>query len=191
MEKYQKEIVESLKKAEHDLNAYYKEFDSKRSAEIQQKIQSALERTKENYANTEKDFSEMYSAVEMQHFERKLKEMALNLENHFEGFQDYLKEFGFNEFYYSKDMGNRRIAVIRKETNGEVSYAKRLGRKLNPISKAEIAELDTVFGNGANATGNEIGDVISIDSSISNHTKDGKKTNSHTVKNVKKFTGGY
>jgi len=190
MEKFQKELEETLKKAEKELDDFYREFDSEHRAEIQKKVESALENSKESYAQWEKDFSEIYSDEEKAELKRRIRESSQNLKQHFRGFQDYFNEIGFNEFYYSGDKGERRVVLTRKEVNGKVTYQKTIGGQTASISKQEIEELDNIYQNRGAATGDESGDVISIDRNTSTNTNDGETTKSTTIKIVKKLTGG-
>ncbi len=189
-QKFHGEVEESLKKAEKELDQFYREFDSKHRAEIQRKVESALEKSREVFAEMENDFSELYSEEEIAEFERRVKESARNMEHHFEGLQDYFNEYGFNEFYFSKGVGDRRVVLTRKEMNGNVSYEKTISGRLTSISKAEINELDAVHDNGGMSTGNESGDVISIDQNTTTTKNDGETTTTTTIKIVKKLTGG-
>jgi hypothetical protein len=190
IQKFHEEIEESLKKAEKELDQFYREFDSEHRAEIQRKVETALDKSREAFARMESDFSELYSEEEIAELEKRIKESAQNMEHHFEGLQDYFNEYGFNEFYFSKGIGDRRVVLTRKEVNGEVSYEKTISGQLTSISKAEINELDAVSDNGGMSTGNESGDVISIDQNTSTTTNDGETTKSTTIKIVKKLTGG-
>jgi len=190
IQKFHEEVEESLKKAEKELDQFYREFDSEYRAEIQRKMETALDKSREAFARMESDFSELYSEEEIAEFERRVKESAQNMEHHFRGFQDYFNEYGFNEFYFNKGGDDRRVVLTRKEVNGEVSYEKTISGQLTSISKAEINELDAVHDNGGMSTGNESGDIISIDQNTSNTTNDGETTKSTTIKIVKKLTGG-
>ena len=190
IQKFHEEVEESLKKAEKELDEFYREFDSEHRAEIQRKVESALDKSRELFAEMESDFSELYSEEEIAEFERRVKESAQNMEHQFEGLQDYFNEFGLNEYYFNKGIGDRRVVLTRKEVNGEVSYEKTISGKNTSISKAEIEELDTVFKNGGKATASGSEDVISIDQNTSTTTEDGETTKSTTIKIVKKLTGG-
>jgi len=190
IQKFHEEVEESLKKAEKELDQFYREFDSEHRAEIQRKVETALDKSREAFAQMESDFSELYSEEEIAELEKRIKESARNMEHHFEGFQDYFNEYGFNEFYFNKGVGDRRVVLTRKEVNGEVSYEKTISGQVTSISKAEIEELDAVYENGGMATGTESGDVISVDKNNSTSTTDGKTMKSTTIKIVKKLTGG-
>jgi vacuolar-type H+-ATPase subunit H len=190
IQKFHEEVEESLKKAEKELDQFYREFDSQHRAEIQRKVETALDKSREAFAQMESDFSELYSEEEIAEFERRVKESAQNMEHHLEGLQDYFNEYGFNEFYFSKEIGDRRVVLTRKELNGEVSYEKTISGKITSISKAEIDDLDTVFKNGGKTTASGSEDVISIDQNTSTTTEDGETTKSTTIKIVKKLTGG-
>lgn len=190
IQKFHEEVEESLKKAEKELDQFYREFDSDHRAEIQRKLETALDKSREAFAQMESDFSELYSEEEIAELEKRIKESAENMEHHFKGFQDYFNEYGFNEFYFNKDVSDRRVVLTRKEVNGEVSYEKTISGKITSISKAEIEELDTVFKNGGKAVAGGSEDVISIDHNTSTNTNDGETTKSTTIKIVKKLKGG-
>jgi len=190
IQKFQEEVEESLKKAEKELDQFYREFDSEHRAEIERKMESALDKSREALAQMKSDFSELYSEEEIAELEKRIKESAQNMEHQFSGFQDYFNEYGLNEFYFSKDVGDTRVVLTRKEVNGEVSYEKTISGQVTSISKSEIEELDSVFKNVGKATGSEKDDVISIDHNTSNNTNEGETTKSTTIKIVKKLTGG-
>lgn len=185
----QKEIQESLNNIEQELDKAYAEFDREHAAEIKRKFEEAIAKSKEHYSEWQDEFAEIYSNEKMAELEARLKKSATEMEQYFKGFQNNFNQYGFNEFYYSKEPAQVKEVLTRTDVDGKISYQKIVNGRPTGISSKEIEELEAVFNNGGKATGKESGEIISIDSNNSTHTEDGKLFKSNTVKIVKQASG--